>query len=150
MSSMIQSISSAAQSAAAAGVKETPKVQRQKNEAPDHFSKPVMDEYVPEEKREPSGRYWLGKDGDGRPKIYFDDPERAADSKKAELCRGSTDKVDREIERLKRKQDELERQVDIETDPIKVKTLAQTLAQVERELAQKDNEMYRRQHTVFS
>lgn len=37
--------------------------------------KPVKDEYLPEEKREPCGRYWLGKDESGSPKIYFDDPE---------------------------------------------------------------------------
>ena len=39
--------------------------------------KPVQDEYVPEgeKKRESYGRYWLGKDKDGSPKIYFDDPE---------------------------------------------------------------------------
>ena len=39
--------------------------------------KPVTDEYVPEgeKKRESYGRYWLGKDKDGSPKIYFDDPE---------------------------------------------------------------------------
>lgn len=41
--------------------------------------KPVKDEYIPEEKREPYGRYWLGKDGDGSPKIYFDNPEAAED-----------------------------------------------------------------------
>ena len=38
--------------------------------------KPVMDEYVPEEPQEPSGRYWMGRDEDGQPKIYFDDPEQ--------------------------------------------------------------------------
>lgn len=38
--------------------------------------KPVKDEYVPEEERKEScGRYWLGKDENGCPKIYFDDPE---------------------------------------------------------------------------
>ena len=37
--------------------------------------KPVADEYVP---KEPSGRYWIGRGEDGRPKIYFDGPERAA------------------------------------------------------------------------
>lgn len=44
--------------------------------------KPVQDEYVPEgeKKRESYGRYWLGKDGDGSPKIYFDGPEAAEDA----------------------------------------------------------------------
>ena len=151
--------------------------------------KPVMDEYVPEKPQEPSGRYWLGKDEDGKPKIYFDDPERAADaseepdelsgaenpkdelpdtdspdkgreaggsgkkaanSKKAEICRGSTDAVDREIEKLKKKREELERQINSETDDTKVKELERKLAQVESELRQKDNDTYRRQHSTFS
>ena len=55
------------------------KVQKPEEESQDRQSKPVMDEYIPEEPREPSGRYWMGKDEDGQPKIYFDDPERAAD-----------------------------------------------------------------------
>ena len=58
------------------------KVQKPEEEAQGHQLKPVMDEYVPEEPQEPSGRYWMGKDEDGQPKIYFDDPERAADGPK--------------------------------------------------------------------
>ena len=60
-----------------AGVDEPKKVQRPEDETQSRYQKPVMDEYVPEEKPEPSGRYWLGKDEDGKPKIYFDDPKRA-------------------------------------------------------------------------
>ena len=139
--------------------------------------KPVMDEYVPEEKREPSGRYWLGKDADGRPRVYFDDPEQGAGrsekrsdvsaeglrqdrgaegreekaaGKKAESCVGSTDKVDGEIEKLKRKQEELKRQLDTETDETRIRDLERKLAQVEGELRRKDNDAYRRQHTEFS
>ena len=122
-----------------------------------------MDEYVPEEKQEPSGRYWLGKDEDGQPKVYFDDPERAVDKpsgvpapeKKAEgdkkeRCTANTDQVDREIERLKKRKETLEQQIRSQTDDAKIKELERQLAQVERELAQKDNDAYRRQHTVFS
>lgn len=167
----------AAQSpAAVSGVKEVPKVQRPEGEGQSRPLKPVMDEYVPEEKQEPSGRYWLGKDEDGKPRIYFDDPERtagrpkqtadaddpergreadgsgkrSADSRQAELCRGSTDKVDREIEKLKKKKDELERRINSETDETKIKELKKKLAQVGRELSQKDNDTYRRQHSTFS
>ena len=53
-----------------------PRVQKPEEES--RPMKPVMDEYVPEEKQEPSGRYWLGKDQDGQPKVFFDDPEREA------------------------------------------------------------------------
>ncbi len=165
---MIQPISGLGLSAAqAAGVKEAPAVQRPDSGAPAHPQKPMMDEYVPEEKREPSGRYYLGKDENGQPKVYFDDPERdegagnpepkAADApkekaggKKAETCTGNTDKVDREIEKLKKKKEQLERQISSETDETKKKGLEAKLAQVESELRQKDNDAYRRQHMVVS
>lgn len=179
---MIQPISglvpNAAQSPAeAAGVKKPPEIQSPERQNLNRSPKPAMDEYIPEEKQEPSGRYWIGRDGDGQPKVYFDDPERAADAskdrdglpdvdgrnqepdvpgkktgddRKAEACRGSTDAVDQEIEKLKKKREKLERQINSETDETKIKELEKQLAQVERELRQKDNDAYRRQHTVFS
>ena len=165
---MIQPISSLGPGVAqAAGVKEAPAVQRPDSGAPARPQKPVMDEYVPEEKREPSGRYWLRKDENGQPKVYFDAPEqdksaddpetKAADAskektggKKAETCTGNTDQVDREIEKLKKEREQLERQINSETDETKKKELESKLSQVENELRQKDNDAYRRQHTVFS
>ena len=54
------------------------KVQREEPTA--RQAKPMMDEYIPEEPQEPSGRYWMGRDENGQPKIYFDDPEQAADT----------------------------------------------------------------------
>jgi len=144
-------------------------------EAQSRRLKPVMDEYVPEEPQEPSGRYWMGRDEDGQPKIYFDDPERAAnvpkqpedtpeseepdpagqgakgpegEKDKDEVWEGNSDKVDREIEKLKKKQQELEQRLNTETDEAKIKDLERQLAQVERELKQKDNDTYRRQHTT--
>ena len=144
-------------------------------EAQSRRLKPVMDEYVPEEPQEPSGRYWMGRDEDGQPKIYFDDPERAANAPKQpedtpeaeepdpagqgakgpegekdkdEVWEGNSDKVDREIEKLKKKQQELEQRLGTETDEAKIKDLERQLAQVDRELKQKDNDTYRRQHTT--
>ena len=156
-------VSGAARSHGAAAVKEPPQVQRSETELPARSRTPVMDEYVPEEKQEPSGRYWLGKDENGRPKVCFDDPERAnnelsdapapakrASGDKAERCTGSTDQVDREIERLKRRKETLERQISSQADDTKLRELERKLAQVARELAQKDNDTYRRRHTVFS
>ncbi len=152
----------------------------QKPEEESRPLKPVMDEYVPEEKQEPCGRYWVGKDEDGQPKIYFDDPERVsedpqkpeADEKKpdapeqekpeqaqrakgpkkkeGERCVGNTDKVDREIKHLKKKREELEQRLNTETDEAKIKDLERKLAQVERELSEKDNDTYRKQHSTFS
>ena len=151
------------------------KVQKPEEEAQGRQLKPVMDEYVPEEPQEPSGRYWMGRDEDGQPKLYFDDLERAADAPrqpedapeaeepkqagqgakgpegkkdKDEVWEGNTDKVDREIEKLKKKQQELEQRLGTETGEAKIKELERQLAQVEQELKQKDNETYRRQHTT--
>lgn len=53
--------------------------------APERRSpRPVTDEYVPEEPREPYGRYWPGKDEAGQPKICFDGPSGEAKPKAAE------------------------------------------------------------------
>lgn len=110
--------------------------------------KPVVDEFIREEHTS-AGLYRVEKDEDGNPKIHFDDPDRAA-GKNDEICKGSTDKVDREIEKLKQKKEELEANLNTETDETKKKELESKLAQVERELRQKDNDTYRRQHMVFS
>ena len=153
------------------------KVQKPEEEARDRQLKPVMDEYIPEEPQEPSGRYWMGRDEDGQPKIFFDDPERAADAPKQpedapeaeepkqagqgakgpegkkdkeEVWEGNTDKVDREIEKLKKKQQELEQRLNTETDEAKIKDLEHQLAQVEQELKQKDSDTYRRQNAAYT
>ena len=155
-----------------ADVDEPKKVQRPEDETQLRHQKPVMDEYVPEEKPEPSGRYWLGKDEDGKPKIYFDDPERAEDApdapdasdldkgaegpekggsdKDGQSCTCNTDKVDREIEKLKKQKQELEQQINRETDKSKIEDLKAKLAQIEKELSQKDNDTYRRQHATYT
>ena len=163
------------------------KVQKTEEESQDRQPKPVMDEYVPEEPQEPSGLYWMGKDEDGQPKIYFDNPERAADAPKqpegtpdakkpeadapeveepdpagqgakgserkkdkGETWECNTDQVDREIEKLKKKQQELEQRLNTETDEAKIKDLERQLSQVEQELKQKDSDTYRRQHAVYT
>lgn len=122
-------------------------------------AKPRMDEYVPEEITEPSGRYFLGKDVDGKPKIYFDDPAQAENitkkpedisSKSGKSCTVNTDKVDREIEKLKEQKRELEQQINRETDETKVKNIKAKLTQIERELNKKDNDTYRRQHATYT
>lgn len=144
---------------------EAPSVRRPEEEASPR--KPVTDEYVPEEKEEPSGRYWPGRDEDGQPRIYFDAPEdAAAGSEKPdggpaapepekggqteERCTGDTGGVDREIQRLRKKRQDLAQRLDAETDGEKARDLERQLAQVERELRQKDNDAYRRQHTRFT
>ncbi len=68
---------------------------------------------------------------------------------KSENCTGNTDKVDREIERLKKKAEQLEMQLrSAEGD--KQEEISRKLEQVQSELARKDNDTYRRAHTVFT
>ncbi len=153
------------------------KVQKPEEEAQGRQVKPVMNEYIRRESQEPSGRYWMGRGEGGQPKIYFDDPERAADAPKqqegapeaekpdlagqgakgpegkndkGEVWECNTDKVDREIEKLKKKKEELGQRFNAETDEVKVEDLERQLAQVEQELKQKDNDTYRKQHSTFT
>ena len=112
-----------------------------------------QDEYISSEKagQKPTGLYRVGQDENGNWKIFFDDPkadhakeqddrsEKNEDGKApkvggdsqgkpAEKCVTNTDKVDREIKKLKEKK----------------------LTQVENELSQKDNDTYRRQNASVS
>ena len=101
---------------------------------------PAADEFVPEEKREPLNCCLPDKDADG--------PDRKDSG--AESCTCNTDRVDREIEKLKKTQEALKRQINSETDDTRIEGLEKKLAQVEGELRQKNNDIYRRQHAVFS
>lgn len=120
------------------------------------------DEYISSEKsgEKPNGLYHVGQDEDGNKKIYFNDPKKAeghGQPGKApkvngeEKCVGNTDKVDREIRELKEKKQKLEQQLkEASGDEQKTKKLENQLEQVERELAQKDNDTYRKQHSTFT
>ena len=59
---------------------------------------------------------------------------------------GNTDKVDREIEKLKQTQAQLEQKIAAAKEPKDKESLETQLAQVEAELKLKDNDTYRRQH----
>ena len=71
-------------------------------------------------------------------------------SKQTENCTGNTDNVDREIKQLKEEKKQLEQRLHSVLDPQKAAALEKQLTKVEQELQQKDNDIYRRQHTVFS
>lgn len=106
------------------------------------------DEYTGSESsgEKPSGMYHLGQNEDGSRKIVFDDPKKSG-----EKCVGNTDQVDREIKRLKERQQQLEQQIQTAAgDEQKTRELEKKLAQIEGELRQKDNDTYRRQHSSFS
>lgn len=77
---------------------------------------------------------------------YIPGTDILPDDRKPEICKCSTDKVDREIEKLKKRKEKLEGQLRTEKDEQKIQHLERELAQVERELTRKDNDTYRRQH----
>lgn len=128
---------------------------------------PRMDRYEPGEEQEPSGLYRLGVDQEGQPKVFFDSPQqpqapepeegpapgtpaKQSPARKKERCVADTGKVDRELERLRGRQEELSQRLNQETDPARREELERQLSQAERELAEKDNDTYRRQHTEFT
>ena len=135
-----------------------------------------QDEYISSEKsgKKPTGLYWVGKDENGSRKIFFDDPKadhadgtddrsrEGEDGKEPkvsgdsqgepeEKCVTNTDKVDREIKKLKEEKQQLEQQIQSASgDEKKIRELEKKLAQVENELSQKDNDTYRRQNASVS
>lgn len=140
-------------------------VEERKEEALD--KKAIQDEYISSEKSatKPTGLYRLGQDENGNRKVFFDNPEKAegadekgqpkissdTSEKSAGKCTTNTDKVDREIEKLKEKKQQLEQQIrSASGNEKKVQELEKKLAQIESELSQKDNDTYRRQNAEIS
>ena len=68
---------------------------------------------------------------------------------RAEITVCDTGKVDQELENLRKGQEQLEEQLR-SAAPEQAEDIRQQLEQINRELAQKDNDAYRRQHAVFS
>lgn len=134
--SMLHPAAGTAQSAAVSGARRTWEVSPETPARP-----PDRDAYVPEEPREPSGRYRPARDEEGRPSIRVD---------RAETCTVNTDRVDRELEGLRQKQAKLEQALASQTDEAKRSDLERQLSQVQGELAQKDNDGYRRRHADVS
>ncbi len=102
------------------------------------------DEYISSEEssKKPSGLYKVVPDENGKSKILYEDPNK---------CTANTDKVDREIENLKEKKEQLEQQIrSAFGDDKKVKELENKLESIKNELRQKDNDAYRRQNASIS
>lgn len=111
------------------------------------------DEYVPSEEKEPIGLYSVAPDENGEPQISFDKAEdKPADSSNGsekETVTANTDRVDREIKTLRNKAQTLSQKLR-SADESAAADIRRELEQVNAELAQKDNDEYRRQHTVFT
>lgn len=118
----------------------------------------AKDEYISSENDicKPIGLYHIEQDEDGNPKVIYDAPDKSEKqinglpTDKAEKCTTNTDKVDREIEKLKEKKRQIEQQIQSETDENKKQALEKQLAQVDAELSQKNNDAYRRKNAVVS
>lgn len=127
------------------------------------------DEYISSEKsgEKPNGLYHVGQDENGNKKVYFNDPKKEGSEKDGdrkspkvnadapdnggEKYIANSDKVEREIRELKEKKKKLEQQLKAASgDEKKTKELENKLAQVERELSQKDTDTYRKQNTEFT
>lgn len=142
---------------AAGRVSGTSRVQNPEEEAQGRPLTPARDEYIQSEPQEPSGRYWVDRDEDGQPRVVFDDPaadtpegpeKKSGEEEERWAC--DTGRVDREIEALKRRQQELRQRLNTESDEARRSALERQLSQVERELKQKDSDAYRRQHADFT
>lgn len=113
---------------------------------PEIAPKKNMDEYIPSEDDKPIGLYKPSEDENGDPCINYDNPEK---KDKSEKCTANTDKVDREIKKLKEKAKQLRQQLKSASED-KRDELVKQLRAVETELSQKDNDSYRRENTIFS
>lgn len=114
---------------------------------------------------ESPGRYWVEPGQDG-PAVRFEPPENPESLKEAEplpadqasaqdkdqpsLTMCSTDKVDQEIENLRNRVAELKQQIGRAQNEAEKADLQRELDASSRELAQKDNDAYRRQHAQFT
>lgn len=107
------------------------------------------DEYVPSKEKKPIGLYYAAPDENGEPRIMFDKAEDNADEPEEETVTANTDKVDREIKNLRDKAQMLTQKLR-SADESAAADIRRELEQVNAELAQKDNDEYRRQHTVFT
>lgn len=131
--------------------------------APSEKEPVLKDEYISSEKagQKPSGLYRLEQDEKGNPRVKFEDPKKSGDASGKDALEitpegkeqpeekyvGSTDRVDREIEKLKEKKKQLLQQIQAASgEEEKVEALKRELAQVEGELSRKDNDTYRKQN----
>lgn len=104
------------------------------------------DEYVPSEEKEPIGLYSVSPDEDGSPKVSYD---KIKSDDTSSTTTANTDNVDREIKSLREKEQALMQKLR-SADESTAEELKRELEQVTSELAQKDNDEYRRQNAVFT
>ena len=117
-----------------------------------------FDTYEAQPPQQSAGTYQIAHDEAGRPVVQVDNsletaqepsetaPQREGEKTTIMKTTANTDKVDREIEKLKQTQAQLEQKIAAAGGQKDKEILEKQLAQVEAELRQKDNDTYRRQH----
>lgn len=119
-----------------------------KNESadiPEASPKKNRDEYIPSEEDKSIGLYRPAEDKEGTPYIEYDAPEEDS----GEECTANTDRVDREIKKLEEKEELFRSQLRSASED-KRDDIEKQLEAVEKELALKDNDSYRRENADFS
>ena len=121
-----------------------------------------FDSYEPERPEQPVGIYEISHDEEGNMVVRFNKPskdtaksdnmktpkeEPADEGEKPVIVKttGNTDRVDREIEKLKQTVTRLEQKI-ASSDPEEKQSLETELYRLQAELKSKDNDTYRRQH----
>ncbi len=107
------------------------------------------DEYVPSEEKQPIGLYSVSHDDDGNPRVSSDDEKSNSDYSGNDTITANTDKVDRELKALREKEQAL-RQKLRSADESTADDIRREFEKVTAELAQKDNDEYRRSNAVFT
>lgn len=110
------------------------------------------DEYVPSEEKEQIGLYSVSSDENGNPKVEYDkaaEPSEKSEERPKAVTTANTDNVDREIKNLRDKAQMLSQKLR-SADEGTAADIQREYEQVIAELAQKDNDEYRRQNTVFT
>ncbi|MBR1816957.1 MAG: hypothetical protein IJ763_09690 [Lachnospiraceae bacterium] len=79
---------------------------------------------------------------------YYEQLQKRMPDNSEEKTTMDTDRVDKEIERLKEKKAQLEQRLHSEKDERKKSELESQLNQIEMELLKKDNDNYRRENAV--
>jgi len=108
----------------------------------------LKDEYIKSEETDniSAGIYKLGHDENGKPKILFDSSKN-----KTKKCTINTDRVDQEIEKLKKEKTQIQQQLKSASgDKKKIEELNKKLMMIDSEINQKSTDTYRQQNSAVS
>jgi TATA-binding protein-associated factor Taf7 len=108
-------------------------------------AKKIMENYDNETAKADGAAAAEGKKADDTPKADGGEPTQRSKS-----AAYNTDKVDAEIKRLREQKQQFEKQLQSASDPRQAVMLQKQIFRLEKELQQKDNDAYRREHAEKS